>query len=183
MRLPRAPAPGSVGSPHDRVRHGGVGRGPGRHTRGIRAEQVGVGMTIAAACGTVDNVRAGQALLEVPANRSSKSGTGSVHASGLLLAGCGAAHALAPGRPAWHAAVVLLAGGAVHVLGEPRHGAGSWAQASALAPERAHGQYQGVHNMSTGLGGTRTPALRSSPVADAGPATPVRAGTGSEVAG
>ena len=71
--------------------------------------------------------------------------------NGLLLAGCCALYALAAGQPAWLAAVVLLAGGAVHVFGELLLSAGSWALAFDLAPEHAHGQYQGVFNMSIQL--------------------------------
>jgi hypothetical protein len=50
---------------------------------------------------------------------------------------------------------VLLAGGTARIRGGRRHGAASWTRASVLAPGRAHGQYQGVHNMSIRLGGLR----------------------------
>jgi MFS family permease len=110
-------------------------------------------------------------LFQVRASRNSNDVAGGVRAmrtSGLLLAGCCALYALAAGQPAWLAAVVLLAGGAVHVFGELLHSAGSWALAFDLAPEHAHGQYQGVFNMSIQLGGVLTPVLGTALVMGAG---------------
>jgi len=110
-------------------------------------------------------------LFQVRASRNSNDVAGGVRAmrtSGLLLAGCCALYALAAGEPAWLAAVVLLAGGAVHVFGELLHSAGSWALAFDLAPEHAHGQYQGVFNMSIQLGGVLTPVLGTALVMGAG---------------
>jgi MFS family permease len=110
-------------------------------------------------------------LFQVRASRNSADLAGGVRAlrtSGLLLAGCCALYALAAGQPAWLAAVILLAGGAVHVFGELLHSAGSWALAFDLAPEHAHGQYQGVFNMSIQLGGVLTPVLGTALVLAAG---------------
>jgi MFS family permease len=101
-------------------------------------------------------------LFQVRASRGSSDAAGGARAvrrSGVLLALCCALFALAAGQPAWLAAAILLAGGAVHVLGELLHSAGSWALAFELAPEHAHGQYQGVFNMSIQLGGMIAPVL------------------------
>lgn len=110
-------------------------------------------------------------LFQVRATRGSNDVAGGVRAlrtSGALLAGCCVLYALAAGQPAWVAAVVLLAGGAVHVFGELLHSAGSWALAFDLAPEHAHGQYQGVFNMSIQLGGVLTPVIGTALVMGAG---------------
>jgi hypothetical protein len=110
-------------------------------------------------------------LFQVRASRGSNDVAGGVRAmriSGVLLAGCCVLYALAAGQPAWVAVVVLLAGGAVHVFGELLHSAGSWALAFDLAPEHAHGQYQGVFNMSIQLGGVLTPVVGTALVMGAG---------------
>ncbi|HEX6473254.1 MAG TPA: MFS transporter [Streptosporangiaceae bacterium] len=77
--------------------------------------------------------------------------------SGVALAICCAVFALAAGRPVWLACVLLLVGALVHVLGEMLHGAGAWSLSFGLAPEGAHGQYQGLFEMSTQLGTTLAP--------------------------
>jgi MFS family permease len=110
-------------------------------------------------------------LFQVRASRNSSDVAGGVRAmrtSGVLLAGCCALYALAAGQPAWLAVVVLLAGGAVHVFGELLQAAGSWALAFDLAPEHAHGQYQGMFNMSIQLGGVLTPVVGTALVMGAG---------------
>ncbi len=110
-------------------------------------------------------------LFQVRASRGSNDVAGGVRAlrtSGLLLAGCCMLYALAAGQPAWVAVVVLLAGAAVHVFGELLQSAGSWALAFDLAPEHAHGQYQGVFNMSIQLGGVLTPVVGTALVMGAG---------------
>lgn len=110
-------------------------------------------------------------LFQVRASRNSSDVAGGVRAmrtSGMLLAGCCVLYAFAADQPAWLAVVVLLAGGAVHVFGELLHSAGSWALAFDLAPEHAHGQYQGVFNMSIQLGGVLTPVVGTALVMGAG---------------
>jgi MFS family permease len=110
-------------------------------------------------------------LFQVRASRGSTDVAGGVRAlraSSVLLAGCCVLYALAAGQPAWVAVVVLLAGAAVHVFGELLQSAGSWALAFDLAPEHAHGQYQGVFNMSIQLGGVLTPVLGTALVMGAG---------------
>lgn len=110
-------------------------------------------------------------LFQVRASRGSADVAGGVRAlrtSGVLLAGCCVLYALAAGQPAWVAVVALLVGAAVHVFGELLQSAGSWALAFDLAPEHAHGQYQGVFNMSIQLGGVLTPVLGTALVMGAG---------------
>lgn len=110
-------------------------------------------------------------LCQVRASRGAADVAGGVRAlrtSGVLLAGCCVLYALAAGQPAWVAVVALLAGAAVHVFGELLQSAGSWALAFDLAPEHAHGQYQGVFNMSIQLGGVLTPVLGTALVMSAG---------------
>jgi MFS family permease len=84
-------------------------------------------------------------------------GARSLRRAGLVLAACCVLFAVAGGLPAWAAIIALLAGAMVHVLGEMLHSAGAWSLAYGLAPEGAHGQYQGVFGMSTQLGSTVTP--------------------------
>ncbi|GLY70039.1 MFS transporter [Amycolatopsis taiwanensis] len=110
-------------------------------------------------------------LFQVRASRGTDNVAGGVRAlrtSGVLLAvGC-VVYALAAGQPSWLAAVILLVGAAMHVFGELLHGAGSWALAFDLAPEHAHGQYQGVLNMSIQLGGVIGPVLGTAVVMGTG---------------
>jgi MFS family permease len=84
-------------------------------------------------------------------------GARSLRRAGLVLAACCVLFAIAGGLPAWAAIIALLAGAVVHVLGEMMHSAGAWSLAYGLAPEQAHGQYQGLFGMSTQLGSTVTP--------------------------
>jgi MFS family permease len=99
-------------------------------------------------------------LFQVRASQGSETVEGGARAmrrSGVLLAICCAVFALAAGQPGWLAAVILVCGTLVHVLGELLYSAGSWALAYELAPENAHGQYQGLFGMSTQLGSMVTP--------------------------
>jgi MFS family permease len=99
-------------------------------------------------------------LFQVRASRSSEDVAGGARAlqrCGILLAACCLVFALAAGQPPWVAVVVLAVGALVHVLGELLYSAGSWALSYELAPEHAHGQYQGVFGMSTQLGSMVTP--------------------------
>ncbi|MGH3757864.1 MFS transporter [Actinophytocola sp.] len=110
-------------------------------------------------------------LFQVRATRNSSDVAGGVRAlrtSGVLLAGCCALYAVAAGQPPWLAVTILLVGGTIHVFGELLHSAGSWALAFDLAPEHAHGQYQGVFNMSIQLGGVIAPVLGTAVVMGTG---------------
>ncbi|MFG3055728.1 MFS transporter [Kitasatospora sp. NPDC048239] len=86
-------------------------------------------------------------------------GARAMRISGFLLAGCCALFALASGRSAWLAVLVLVLGAMVHVVGEMLHAAGSWSLSFGLAPDHAQGQYQGMFAMSTQLGSMITPVL------------------------
>ncbi|MFE5769490.1 MFS transporter [Streptomyces sp. NPDC056485] len=61
--------------------------------------------------------------------------------------------------PAWAAAILLLAGVAVHTVGELWHAAAGFEISFALAPERATGQYLGVFGLGAGLAEAAGPAL------------------------
>ena len=79
--------------------------------------------------------------------------------AGLLLASCCALFAAAQGRPVLVAVSLVLVGAVVHVFGEMLQGAGQWSVSFGLAPDDAHGQYQGLFAMSVQLGTVATPAL------------------------
>ncbi|GGZ62647.1 MFS transporter [Streptomyces subrutilus] len=101
-------------------------------------------------------------LFQVRASKGSdevSGGARTLRRCGMLLAVCCGLFALAAGQPAWLAIVLLLAGAAVHVVGEMFYSAGSWSLAFGLAPDHAQGQYQGMFGMSTQLGSVVTPAL------------------------
>lgn len=96
-------------------------------------------------------VRASKGSEDVPG------GAVAMRRAGLLLAACCAIFALASGQPAWLAAVILIVGALVHVIGEMLHSAGSWSLGYGLAPDHAQGQYQGLFGMSTQAGSMVTP--------------------------
>ncbi|MGW5052564.1 MFS transporter [Actinokineospora sp. NPDC004072] len=99
-------------------------------------------------------------LLQVRVSKGTEDVAGGVRAwwrSGVVLAVCCGFFALSAGQPLWLAAVLLLAGTVVHVLGEMLHSAGAWSLSYGLAPEHAHGQYQGMFEMFTKLGTTVAP--------------------------
>jgi MFS family permease len=101
-------------------------------------------------------------LLQVRVSKGSELPEGGAHAmrrSGLLLASCCVLFAAAQGQPILVAALVVLAGAAVHVFGEMLQGAGQWSVSFGLAPDGAQGQYQGLFAMSVQLGTVATPAL------------------------
>ncbi|MEU8777715.1 MFS transporter [Streptomyces sp. NPDC048606] len=101
-------------------------------------------------------------LFQVRMSRGAEDVTGGARAmrrSGILLAVCCAVFALSAGQPAWVAAVCLVVGAVVHVCGEMLHSAGSWALSYELAPQDAHGQYQGMFNLAQRVGGAVTPIL------------------------
>ncbi|MFF8395658.1 MFS transporter [Streptomyces sp. NPDC016172] len=86
-------------------------------------------------------------LGQVPVSRGAEDVRGGARAmrrSGLWLAACCVLFAFAAGRPSWFAVGVLAVGVVVHTMGELLYSAGSWALSYELAPEHAHGQYQGL---------------------------------------
>ncbi|MGV9879602.1 MFS transporter [Streptomyces sp. NPDC003006] len=101
-------------------------------------------------------------FLQVPVSKGAEDVRGGARAlarSGVWLAVCCAVIALAAGRTPWVAGVFLVAGVAVHTIGELLHSAGSWALSYELAPEHAQGQYQGMFGLTTQLGTAITPAV------------------------
>jgi MFS family permease len=99
-------------------------------------------------------------LLQVRVSKGAEDVPGGTRAwwrSGIVLAACCALFAVSADQPIWLACVLLLAGTLVHVLGEMLHSAGAWSLSYGLAPEHAHGQYQGLFEMSTKLGTTVAP--------------------------
>jgi MFS family permease len=99
-------------------------------------------------------------MLQVRVSKGTEDVSGGTRAwwrSGVVLALCCGAFGFAAGQQVWLACVLLLAGTLVHVLGEMLHSAGAWSLSYGLAPEHAHGQYQGLFEMSTKLGTTIAP--------------------------
>ncbi|WP_078861258.1 MFS transporter [Streptomyces sp. NRRL F-2747] len=66
---------------------------------------------------------------------------------------------LTQGIPGWAAASLLLAGVAVHTIGELWHAAAGFEISFALAPREATGQYLGVFGLGAGLAEAAGPAL------------------------
>jgi MFS family permease len=95
-------------------------------------------------------------------------GANAMRRCGVLLAACCGLFALAADRPAWLAVALLGAGALVHVFGELLYSAGSWALAYELAPEHAHGQYQGMFGMSGNIGTMLTPVAATTLIVGAG---------------
>jgi hypothetical protein len=101
-------------------------------------------------------------LFQVRASRRTETIAGAAGAqlrSGLLLAACCVVFAMADGRSAWLAGVLLVAGVVVHVGGELLQAAGSWGLSFELAPEHAQGQYQGLYGMGRDLAQVVTPVV------------------------
>ncbi|MCS7476758.1 MFS transporter [Umezawaea endophytica] len=101
-------------------------------------------------------------LLQVRASKGAETVEGGGRAlrrCGVLLALCCALFALAADRPVWLAVTFLFAGAAVHAISELLYSAGSWALAYELAPEHAHGQYQGFFGMTSNFGTMVTPIV------------------------
>jgi MFS transporter len=68
----------------------------------------------------------------------------------------------ANGVPSWAAAGLLLAGVAVHSIGELWHAAGGFELSNVLAPRHATGQYLGVFGIGMGLAESIGPILLTS---------------------
>ena len=110
-------------------------------------------------------------LLQVRASEGAETIEGGARAlrrCGVLLAVCCGLFALAQGQPVWLAITFLVAGAVVHTLSELLYSAGSWALAYELAPEHAHGQYQGFFGMTGNLGSMVTPIVVTTLIIDQG---------------
>jgi MFS family permease len=102
-------------------------------------------------------------LLQIPFSRSSDTAKGAGRAlrlSGLALAvacllwaGAGQTHT------EWLAVGFLLAGSLAHVVGEITSSAGGWGLSYELAPEGAHGKYQGVFGTGQQMTNAIVPVL------------------------
>jgi MFS family permease len=105
---------------------------------------------------------AGIAVGQVRASR----GTGDVAGAGrraaragLTLAAACLLVAAAGGRSAGPAAALLLAGALAHLAGEMWQSAASWGLAYGLAPDGAHGRYQGALSGAVSVAGLTAPIL------------------------
>lgn len=112
------------------------------------------------------------ALFQVRASRGSEEVAGGARMqriSSFLLLGACVLYALSAGPPSPGVAVaVLLAGAAIHVLGEMQQAAGGWSISLDLAAPHAHGQYQGLYGMGFGLANMVAPALLTAVVLGGG---------------
>lgn len=101
-------------------------------------------------------------LLQVRASHGTDEVSGAAHAvrvGGLFVAlGC-LAFAFSNGSDAIAASLLLMLGAALHVYGEIRQSSGSWGISFGLAPEDAHGQYQGTYAMASDIGKILGPGL------------------------
>lgn len=82
-----------------------------------------------------------------------------VRGSTFLIGGACLIYWLAHGRSSWVAAVLILLGALVHVIGELRQSTGAWGMGYALTPGEAHGQYQAVWQSSFTVGSLIAPPL------------------------
>lgn len=100
-------------------------------------------------------------LFQVRASRGTGDLAGAARAlrrSGTLLFACCVVFALSAGRSPRQAVAVLLLGALLHVIGEMLCSAGAWSLSFELAPEHAHGQYQGMFTTSIQLSSMLAPA-------------------------
>jgi MFS family permease len=102
------------------------------------------------------------ALFQVRLSRGSDSVRSSARTlvvGGAWVMGGFALIALASGRPAWLAVVLLLGGALVHVVGEMIGSGGQWGVQMGLAPRERQGQYQGFAGTSWSLASIAAPPL------------------------
>ncbi|MEW2624753.1 MFS transporter [Streptomyces sp. NPDC048106] len=101
-------------------------------------------------------------ICQIPVSRGAEDVRGGARAmrrSGLWLAACCVIFTLAAGQSPVTAVAVLALGVVAHTVGELLYSAGSWALSYELAPEHAHGQYQGLFGLTSQLGTAITPAV------------------------
>ncbi|GAA4215762.1 MFS transporter [Microbispora amethystogenes] len=79
--------------------------------------------------------------------------------AGLLLAAACVAVSLTGGVPVAVAAPLLLVAAALHTAGELKQAAAAWTLSYDLAPDHAHGQYQGLFNAGLDIGGLLAPLV------------------------
>ncbi|MEV5764284.1 MFS transporter [Micromonospora sp. NPDC052213] len=101
-------------------------------------------------------------LFQVRAARGTESLAGAARASrraGLAIAAACVLFAASGGLPTVAAVALLVAGALAHVVGELWHSAAGWGISFGLAPEHAHGQYQGAYSMGFELGRMIAPVV------------------------
>jgi MFS family permease len=81
------------------------------------------------------------------------------YAGVILLVACAVFALSTAGSSAWLAALVLLAGAALQVVGEMMLGSGSWEISFGLAPANKHGQYQGFFGTGVAIARMLGPSL------------------------
>jgi MFS family permease len=81
------------------------------------------------------------------------------YAGALLFVSCLIFSVSAMSSSAWTAALVLLAGAALQVVGEMAQAAGSWEIGFGLAPDGKQGQYQGLFGAGTAIARMLGPVL------------------------
>lgn len=88
-----------------------------------------------------------------------RTATRSVRRGGVLLLASCVVFALSAGVPDWVAVALLVGAAGIQVVGEMRHGAGSWEIGFGLAPADKQGQYQGFYGTGTAVARTVGPLL------------------------
>lgn len=88
-----------------------------------------------------------------------RTATRSVRRGGVLLLASCVVFALSAGVPDWVAVTLLVGAAGIQVVGEMRHGAGSWEIGFGLAPADKQGQYQGFYGTGTAVARTVGPLL------------------------
>ncbi len=91
------------------------------------------------------------------------------YAGSLLFVSCLIFSFSAMSSSAWLAALVLLAGAALQVVGEMAQAAGSWEIGFGLAPEGRQGQYQGLFGAGTAIARMLGPVLLTGLILVGGP--------------
>ncbi|MCM0675075.1 MFS transporter [Micromonospora phytophila] len=101
-------------------------------------------------------------LFQVRAARGTESLVGAARASrraGLAIAVACVLFAASAGLPTVAAVALLVCGALAHVVGELWQSAAGWGISFGLAPEHAHGQYQGAYSMGYELGKMVAPVV------------------------
>jgi MFS family permease len=101
-------------------------------------------------------------LFQVRAARGTESLTGAARSSrraGVAISAACVLFAASAGLPTVAAVALLAAGALVHVVGELWQSAAGWGVSYGLAPENAHGQYQGAYSMGYEVGKMLAPVV------------------------
>ena len=104
----------------------------------------------------------GVILFQVRVSRGSgdiKIGAKQIQRAGFAVAVACLLYALSAGVNVYLACALLILAMMVHVYGELVGSSGSWSVGFGMADERHQGQYQGVYQLSWGVGGTLGPSF------------------------